>query len=323
MHIYYWLDDNPERAADAANMEAALEVEIKFQNLKKANLDEVLTDLVTKSEQPTLIILDQNLENANRGIFVKGSTVAAFLRESWAACPIICITGEDVHNLNGQQKAQYEEVFPASKVSDYYVIIKSIALGFEQIKSNWPKTPNDVIKFLDGPGIDFDKLATILPTDLKESLEDSSSIVEISKWVRGVLMKRPGFLYDQLWLATLLGIKYSSFSKIEDLFEGAKYAGVFATDGKPRWWKSSALEILYDLSELPGLPWEKGRGIKGITEDDYSLCYYSGEHFPETVAYTDQSSDQTEEPMKLKYTELHPDYERLLYFDDIRLMKGE
>jgi hypothetical protein len=323
MHTYYWLDDSPEREADANNLEAALQVNMKFHNLKKANLDEVLTEIVTNSEQPTLIILDQNLENANRGIFIKGSTVAAYLRESWPTCPIICITGEDVHNLNSQQKSQYEEVFPASKVSDFYAIIKSIAEGFELIRANWPQQPTDVIKLLNEPEVDFDKLTTILPTALKDSLDDKSSIVEISKWVRDILMKRPGFLYDQLWLCTLIGIKSNSFNKVGQLFDEAKYHGMFATDAQPRWWKSKVLEILYDITETQGLPWEKGRGIAGVTEDDFSLCFYSNEQFPETVAFTDQSSDQAEEPMKLKYTELHPDFERLLYFDDIRLMKGE
>ena len=319
MQKFYWIDDNPERSPAAVSMQETLEVKVEFKDIRGKNLEEWLPNLLLSTE-PELVILDQNLEEANRGVFKKGSTVAAFIRETWPECPIVCVTGEDLHNFSSIQKTLYEDIYPYSGISNYYNRITSIANSFKLIKEKIPKNLSDIISLLQVPEADSDKLITILPTSLKEDFDDNGIIIEISRWVRDVLVKRPGFLYDKTWLATLIGIKPESFEKVSHYFEEAKYRGVFSNSSDTRWWKSTALQILYDISDIKGLPWHRGRGISGITAADYSICYASGEALPETVAFVDSTKSAEEKPMKIKYTTLHNDFESMLYFEDIRLM---
>ena len=69
-------------------------------------------------------------------------------------------------------------------------------------------------------------------------------------------------------------------------------------------------------------PWEQGRKLAGITEKDHSICYASGEAFPETVAFIDETATKRA-PMRLKYTVPHPQFEESLFFEEIRMMKAE
>ena len=136
-------------------------------------------------------------------------------------------------------------------------------------------------------------------------------------------MAKPGFLYDRLWTATLLGIKEESFPKVESIFSGAKYSGIFADKGNERWWQSKLREILFlkfpESKEI--YPWKLGRQLPGIDETDYSKCHASGEDFPETVAFTDEAAKKRV-PMRLRYTVPHPGFEKSLFFEEIRMMKG-
>jgi len=316
----YWLDDNSARIQESKNISEALNASVIFFDLYNKNLEEELASIAQKKE-PDVILLDQNLENATTGTFKKGSTAAAFLKENWPDCPIICVTGENIEEFSNYQRYSYEEVLPINKISEYYEIIESIATSFKNLKRDPPKVISDITTKLKAPERDYEKIQSVLPTFLKEDFDERGLISELSYWVRNVLIKRPGFLYDELWLATYLGIKIESFFKVKPLFDKAKYQGVFATDSNPRWWKTLATEILYEYSQLEGLPWESGRGLPNVQSTDYSECYISREPFPETVAFTETTRDSQRFPMKLKYTISHPEFESLLHFENLRLMK--
>lgn len=315
-----WIDDNPGRAEGATTMAQLLKAKVEFKDIKDKDLVKVLDAMIAKQE-PDLIIIDHNLEDADSGIFKKGSTAAAYIREVWPECPIICVSAVEIGQVDTQQKNLYEAFISIEEISDHYNQIKSIAMAYRLAKESRPRTINEILNLLDAPEIDRIKLASIMPTQLKENLEDTSIIVEIARWVNGTLLQRPGFIYDNLRVGTLLGLNCDGFEKIKKRFKSAKYTGLFENDSHEKWWKSQVLITLSELTDASGLPWEIGRTLKGLTEDDFSRCYASDEDYPETVAFVDQSKTANEEAMKLKYTTVHPDFESLLYFDDIRLMK--
>lgn len=313
---FIWIDDLPEREEAAKNLGKFLDINVIFIGVKGENLSEILTKMIGGSE-PNLIIIDHNLEDSDSGIFKKGSSVAASIRESWPECPIVCVSAVDVVEVDSQQKALYEEIFSIENISTHYVEIFSIAKSYKDISEKRPFDIGGILSLIQVPEIDIKKVSAIFPN---QNYQDPSLIVGISKWVRKVLIKRAGFLYDKLWLCTLIGIKVESFHKVEKLFEPAKYNGIFLNNEDLRWWKSSALEILYENSDISGLPWEKGRGLAGIEPRDYSVSYATEKYFPETVAYIDSGSN-TQVPICIRESDIHPDYQSLLYFDDIRLMR--
>lgn len=314
---FIWIDDSSERAESAKNLGKTLEVNVDFVDVKDKNLTEKLSEILA-GNAPDLIIIDHNLEESNTGVFKKGSSAAALIRETWPECPIVCVSAVDITQVDSQQKALYEEIFSIEKISDHYLEILSIAESYKWIRENKPENIDDVIKLIKVPEIDEHKIKSIIPA---HQYKDPSLSVEISKWVRKTLIKRPGFLYDKLWLSTLLGINVESFYKIENSFKDAEYTGIFCNRNEKRWWKSTALHILYENSKLPGLPWERGRGLNNLAEADFSKSYATEKPFPETVAFVDSSPDAIQVPIKLRESDLHPDFESLLYFEDLRLMR--
>jgi hypothetical protein len=135
-------------------------------------------------------------------------------------------------------------------------------------------------------------------------------------------MDRPGFLYDSLWAATLLGLTESGFQKVAGRFEMGKYDGVFVREDTPRWWPSRLSRLLYKQYKPRSeeMPWHVGRRMRGIRKEHYSRCERCKKQFPDTVAYLDKLSDQ-QRAMHLECTVLHPRFQRELYFEDIRMMK--
>lgn len=319
---FVWIDDNPDRKQSSINMERKLGVDIEFGDVKNNDLHDYLKSLLLpKQRQPDLILIDHKFEDSDSGIFKTGSTIAALIRETWPSCPIICVTGVDKNEVDFQKRSLYEEVYEFHNISKNSDEIMSIAKSFRKIKEKNPQNINDIITLLNAPESERQKIITILPNELKENINDIGLSTSISHWVRNTLIARPGFLYDKLWLSTFLGIKETSFHKIEELFKPAKYKGIFADDSNPRWWKASAYSILSKNILERGLSFEKGRKLKGIEKKDFSKCHVVQTDVPETVAFEDETPSSKRYPMSMKNTVPHPAFSNMLFFEELRLMK--
>jgi CheY-like chemotaxis protein len=317
---FIWIDDNPQREAESENIRARLGVSMKFVSVKNKNLIDEL-NAVLKLHEPDLIIIDHKLEDIKSGIFKTGSTAAAFLREKWPQCPIICVTAVDQSEVDSQQRSLYEEIYSITKISKYDDSVLSIAKAFKVLRKSRPKKITTLLNLIQAPREEHERLKAILPKELKEDFTNKSLYVNISHWIRKTLLMRPGFLYDSLWAATLIGIKEESFKRIEKQFSDARYEGIFLDQSERKWWKSKLLSILSEKVDVAGLPWEKGRKLPGIKKVDHSKCYASGEDYPETVAFIDETRNSKRAQMRLHQTIPHPSYEDLLFFEEIRMMK--
>jgi CheY-like chemotaxis protein len=322
---FIWIDDNPDRETASKNLAKFLNVNCRFINVKGEDVGINLKFLLA-SEQPDLILIDHNLidsvpAEASKEILIRrGSSAATIIRQQWKDCPIICISGMDANMLDTQEKAVYEEIYFDHKISSHYEEIISIARSFKLIKDHKPSDIADFLKLLACPESETEKLKSIIPTALKENFTDGGLVIEISNWVRKTLIARPGFLYDKLWTATLLGLTLDGFEKVEELFKEGKYTGVFAYDSSPRWWRSEIIKIVGQIVQVPGLPSLRGRSLPNINEDNYSECWVSKEPYPDTIAYLEDIRESKMVPMKLKETIVHPGFEKLLYFEELRLM---
>lgn len=317
-----WIDDLPSRQKVAENLEKNLSGKLSFKNVHNKDIDHELKNILQTEDEPELIVLDHRLEESS-GIFKVGSTVAALLREQWPRCPIIGITAANISvDVNFQQREAYEEIFSSLNFNQNYDTIRSIVRSFNRLKEYPPKSMDEILQMLKAPQTDQKKINAIFPQQLRENISDATVLVDISRWTRRIFLGRPGFVYDRLWSATLLGLTLKGFGKVEHLFKSATYSGIFADDSNPNWWKSKIMATLNKLVDTPGLPWEKGRCLDpDFRTDDFSVCYQSGEDYPEIVAYVDSSITSERHPMKSKYTNPHPAFEDMLYFEEIRMMK--
>jgi len=318
---FVWIDDDPDRKNKADNLEDALGVSVKFTSIKGSSVDETIENLLNDTE-PDLILLDHSLDQAISKTIKTGSTAATIIHEKWPTCPIISITGIDSHDISIINRSAYEAMFPVNRISEHYVTIKSIAIGFNILKGIQSRDLSSILDFINVPEEDRESVSNILPAELKgQNLTDQALFLEIFRWVKNILLSRPGFLYNELWTSTYLGLNEEGFNSVKEMFDDALYKGVFSDPSNPRWWKSRLLEILGENIDQFGLPWQIGRQLKPDRSELYSKCYVSEEPYPEVVAAVDETPNTEYHPMKLKYTETHSMNEDLLFFEDLRIMK--
>ncbi len=325
---FIWIDDDNGRRETASNMEKALGVSIQFESVNGKEIDIELTRILHDNEEPDLVVMDHVLNlAADSDTIRRGSTAATRIKEKWSECPVVSVTAainNQAEEIDTRQEDAYENMFPWDHISDYYETIKSIAEGFKHLKDNRPQVPEDLPDKLNCPEIERERLMKILPNKIKvkKNFNDRSLLIEVYKWLNTVLFRRPGFLYDELWAATYLGLTLEGFKTVMKEFEGAKYTGAFQDTSQPKWWKSSLKEILVEKFEETGMPWVMGRKLVK-NEKYYSKDYAKGEDYPETVAAEDDTIPPIWQPMKLKHTEPHPSFENLLFFEELRIMKPD
>jgi len=319
---FLWIDDESERIKAAESFERAKKIKITFEDVKKKDLFNELRRILDDTE-PDLILVDHKLDKVSEGIVRTGSSVAEIIREKLPECPIVCITAVELQDIPLHMQSIYEDIIRWSNFSNYYSTLLSIAKSYKKLKSTRANNINSLLKLIDTPKDEIIRLSHIMPEEIKAHFNDDSLLFNISKWIRHNLVIRPGFLYDRLWAATLLGIKETSFKKVQKYFKKAKYNGIFADESNERWWQAKLREILYSISKRSELklPWELGRELPGITKRDYSVCYACKKDLPETVGYIDELSENKEQ-MHLRCTITHPNFENSLFFEEIKMMKA-
>jgi hypothetical protein len=317
---FIWIDDESGRATDSETMKKDLDIGMAFHDLRNRDISVELPKILAKSK-PDLVLIDHLLDKVKKSIIKHGSSAAEIIKEKWIDCPIICITAAAPVDVDLHKRKTYEELIEHSDFSQYYTTLVSIAKSFNILREKRPKNASSLVKLLKSPAVDNDRIESILPEEIKINLGDPSLYRQISKWVRGILIERPGFLYDSLWAATFLGLNEKGFKKVEPMFSKAKYNGLFADEKTKRWWSSSLNEIVYSRpnAESPSASWKMGRSLPNIKKSDFSRCYVCENEFPETVAYTDESAD-ARYAMHLRCTTSHPKYSKALFFEEIRMM---
>jgi hypothetical protein len=317
-----WIDDNPDRESTAEDLGA------RFINVRGKDLGPVV-DSILKDHCPDLFIIDHILDKAaseTNAVFRKGSTIAEAIKAEWPSCPVLGVTNADkVGGIDLRTRRTYDILFGFHHFSSYFDRIKGIAKGFASVERTGSDV-NKLIRLLRPPTDEVERLGDALSDDLKKVTQDASLASRMFRWVSR-LMDRPCFLLDELWSATLVGLNEQGFAKVAAKFDGAKYSGVFSRPDQSRWWSSRLSQIVYELSppDVGEFTWHVGRRLPGIKKLHFSSCYYCDGKFgdyPETVAFLDETTDERR-AMHLRCTELHPRYQRELYFEDMRMMRGD
>jgi hypothetical protein len=327
---YIWIDDKPSRRTTAEDLEVLSGVKVDFKDVTKRKLSETLNEVLAGPEPLLFIIdhiLDQTLDQRkepNR-VLERGSVVAEALKSQWPSCPVIGVTAaKNEAKIDLRTKRSYDELESFTEFSKFMPVIPVIAKDFARVSRARIKGTQEILKLVHAPPIDQDRLAAILPDDLKAKLNDRSLPSRLYAWVQQVLVEKPGFLYDELASATLLGIGLQAFRRIRKRFDTAQYKGIFALPERQRWWVSTLIDVLY--GKCPPrpreAPWEVGRRLSGISKKDHSRCFVCSEEFPETVAYEDATINSDRHPMHLRCTVPHPKFSKELFFDEIRVMKA-
>ncbi len=325
--VFLWIDDESSMKTAAENLEENTRAKVYFYDLTNDDLAKI--ESLVEKHAPNLVIVDHKLNKTTGFCGLRkttGATVSEVIKESNPQLPVVCITKVDLNrDITFAQRSAYDAVIDAAHLTDERQILVALAKGFRGINNEPPKNEEDLLQLLGCPDVDQIRLMQVLPSNLKTGFGQKGFASMLWRWIDEVLFARPGFLYDSLWSATLVGAKESSFIKVQEKLQAARYSGIFANDVCPRWWASKIQEILYKNSPTSEQddPRLLGRAYLQIPEEEFSKCEISGKDPAETVAYTD-TTNLNRKQVCLQLTDEHPGFQALLFFETIRIInEGE
>ena len=266
--------------------------------------------VANKSHPPDLIIID-HIFNASLPFGIKGSSVAHLLRNEFRQVPMVCVTAmfDRPRSFDQEDISEYTALFLYQQLENHIEDLYVIARDFPKIHPTSGSVRTHLVNCLKPPVRDKDDIGRILPDEFQDEAHATTDH-RVARWIFNTLLRRPGFLYDRLHAATLLGLTEEGFSKIQKAFNRAKYKGVFATEKDPRWWSSALGKVLYEIAgnDAPDIPQLAGRTLPGITGADHSVCYVTRKKDPppDAVVAADVTRGAKFRVVRREYADVHP-----------------
>jgi len=253
--------------------------------------------------EASLILVDYVLDQKQPGsamIDYRGALLATAVRGKYPNKPIVILTQRSFiqDELVGAKDfaGVYDELVFKDDIADSKrrqgVVQKLIGLieGFSQLEKTEPKEWAQLLQVLGSGELEEGDLISAEPPWLDE---EPWRVPEAGRWVRKVILRFPGILYDSLHAATTLGIDEQAFlqGSVQEYFQDCRYGGVFASHDEPRWWKKRLLgkaDQMMEDADIMGHPatnfspaWEKQRGIRLAP----SKCIFSGQEHADCVCW--------------------------------------
>jgi hypothetical protein len=277
----YWLDDEPNRfdvfkpliEETAADFSLSVKVHTILVDQNLINIIEQWEDS-PPTPAPDLFMLDHILQ-VHLPFRMTGNTLAHILRRSFTNIPLVSVTAMFTQGHDsGQDINEYTAIFDYNDLSENIEDMLSIARDYGQLAA---ATWDGLLGILHIPDSEKGVLQLAIPQDL--FIEHTpTKHNQLARWVHSVLLTKPGYLYDELYAATFLGLTVTGFNKVKGKFDKALYQGPFATNRRPLWWQTKLKDQLYDIlgENSPDYTQAAGRMLTKFEEDDLCKCYVSG-----------------------------------------------
>lgn len=248
MKILYWIDDthddrNPPNKGAKLRLEQGLNVSLDVRSI--GNRDQFDKFLPTIDPKKTCgVIMDYQLSKVGEnGQMAYGSTWAAEIRAAYNTVPVIGISHERPADIPVLRLESFLAFFPREELIGAKPPFKNIASllkGYSQVCQSMVdmKTKSGVermAELISSPITIAEQVKAAIPTQLR-GLWDAETPHVASRWIWHELQGRPGFLFDELGLATHLGLKTSGLARVIGKFDATRYRGTLASDDRPRWW---------------------------------------------------------------------------------------
>lgn len=251
---------------------------------------------------PDLYLVDYELDQIQPDDSIanyRGATLATHLRERKPDSPIVLLTSVDLPAWTTDRRVVEasnifdDVVYKDQELGDDPAGVKakllSLGLCYRELRQCGERSVSALLDLLN---TDEDGREQAL---LSNPPHSEWTAVEAAKWVRSTLFHYPGVLYDCKYAAVALGISPRSFGtpEIRNLFEPAKYRGMFYTT-QERWWKHSLLEVASRLSGAEGREIGLREGLRLAIERELGLYVepaideQTGKGLADTVCYFEQ-----------------------------------
>ena len=251
----YWIDDSYDKdshripkGGGKKSIERKLDVALEIKLLDgRSEYGEFIAKIVSKTTYG--VLMDYQLTNVGEGNKVEyGTTWAAQLRAHQPSIPIIGLSAGDENSI---PKLRMQNFLAFYKRGDLLQAspsivgeLGSIFSGYREVWSKWKRSRSRsrgsldlLMGLLKAPKAISDLLRMAIPTALRSNWDEESPH-SASRWIWHQLQGRSGFLFDELEVATYLGISKEAFCEFagNEHFVSARYVGVFSCDERPRWW---------------------------------------------------------------------------------------
>lgn len=277
---------------------------------------------------PELLLVDFNLDmpDANGQVIgISGVTLSTELRQQFREVPIVLFTRKSMFNIQDYTKiretlSSIDEIVYKQEVfkTDSTIIddLHNLAIGYRRLRVQANRSWNDLLKLLGASQSDSGLLEQSNPPVVPRQRWAAASV---APWIRDIVLRFPGILYDALHAATFLGVSKDVFlsENVQNALAPAKYAGIFAPP-EGRWWKSKLQTVAYSMMNKKerelllrhGFPatWERTK----VTSIDRAKCVFSGESPADWVCHI------LKEPVMIKYSLSYDADDRPTVMDEAR-----
>ncbi len=272
--------------------------QFKVQTKVGTNISE--NPKILEEQNPDLIFVDfdfSNVDSANHVLGMNGATLSNLLRQKFPEVPIVLLTRETIEKSRDfpQSKeilacideiALKEHLIPPDPKLINCLI--SLSVGYKSLRACENKNWNNLINLILAPSKSIEFLKKSYPIEYAK--KNNWNAFEAAFWIRKILLKYPGIVYNDIFAATYLGISIDSFNKeeVKSFFSPALYQGIFVGE-QELWWKTTLNDIVYEkMNDIErNLPLRKGfvkcwERTFGIILNP-SVCNYKNDSPADTV----------------------------------------
>lgn len=290
-----------ERLSRAENLDCRL-----VSPPELADLGRVIEDA------PDLFLIDYELgrvqPDGSKASY-RGRTLAAELRDRCPDSPIVLLTRESIlDNLDHRTRRQLtedtepcDELLLKDMVDDEldrtHLLLQSIAEGFRWLGQIEDKTWKSLTEAVQANNEEAEMLRETSPP-----LKDGRWIVTAAAdWIRNVILRFPGIVYDPINAATCLGISRESFlsDQVQELLASSRYGGFFAPP-EDRWWKDRLLRAAKAFTMETGVSGPLKRAFAQAVGERYGIeltpatCIWDRTPSAESLLYSKATSQNGE-----------------------------
>lgn len=285
-------------------------------------------------EKADLIIIDLKLnefeDENNEKYPLNANSIMGLLRDCAPATPIFLVSSHfSAGNFSGANyTADWFDRILTSDELNISKLICSEAADYSALR-NSPATYQSLHQLLKTPDADKADIESAIPTEFKQlarSLNSNSKIgahaLHLAKWIKEILMRTPGFLYDPLYTATFLGVKKDYFctniANRSEFNAAASYQGVFAKSNEPKWWRTGISEFIFNLPGIESITvsdiFKIAPILLNVPEEHHSSCAVCNGKFPETVGHMEDLGADWE-PVHYHCSEEDPSITPVAFFE--------
>lgn len=329
-----WVDDDCENhREDARNLESEnnnLIVEIVHPT-------KLSSKITSKKAKYDLFLLDYFLNQMRSSDGDKfpdeGLTIAGKIKENYPELPVYGVShlvDQGMFGVAAQpSKAIFDKIFTFQEIQRKGAhILYCDALDFKIIR-NIPKRDIEALfKLLKAPENVQNRIKQVLPDDLRQGIDTKKegNSIAFARWTQEKFLRIPGFVYNDLYAATHLGMTLGKYLEIagNSKLGTTKYSGIFSKTSPTLWWVSKLNNIVFSSSLAKksqyNNTWELAPLLFNIEKDDYSKCVVCKERYPDIVGI-DLADETHYAPVHYRCSESYPAAKRELFFDEIRGFK--